>query len=423
VTDADVPTEMSEVDADLLVKQIIEEIDRPQQGDITEQGSDGYLDPGILPGFGEEYDDCGDEIPHFCTECGATMDLGRTCYRSVCPRCAPMWDVERAEVKTARLQSVAKYMSSTLGCPVYKHHVVISPPDDWFLACDDPLDRTFEVVKQILKLMNAEGIICYHGWTGADGDDRGEWPDRVFNDRNWEGDVRAELKPNPHFHCIVASPFIAGGEITRRVEDRTGWTIERVADDDTGRSLDDMYAVARALTYSISHTSIMVNPDGDNQAQIRTFGERWHGGKDTRQASVYDNVRRKAEYEVRKVAPTTLGIAPNTLRCEQPIPDHEQSDESIDPLESFDDAESGTEGTAESCDHDDCADDHDESDGCEMVDCKAPIKPISEAAEYVEDDDWIETAMFSDQLIRTLDDWEDQSQMDTPPPMVQAFSV
>jgi hypothetical protein len=333
-----------------------------------------------------------------------------------------MWVIERAEAKAARLQSVAKYMSATLDCPVYKHHVVISPPDDWFLAADEPLDKTFEVVKQILKLMHAEGIICYHGWTGADGDDRGEWPGRLFEGREWEGDVRAELKPNPHFHCIVASPFIAGGEVTKQIEERTGWAIERIADRETGRSLEDLYAVARALTYSISHTSIKTNPKRNNRAQIRTFGEHWHGGSDTRQVTVYDNVKRKAAYEVRKVAPKTLGVNPNDLRCGNPVPEDEKSDDSIDPTDLFDDADD-TGGLDDDCSSDSCSDEDHTHQEEPMAECKAPVKPITEADAFVDDEGWIERAIYSEQLRRAYDDWQDQSQLDNPPPLVQAFSV
>jgi len=42
---------------------------------IDERGGDGYLPPLDLSGFGEEYDDCGDDIVHFCTDCGSTFPL------------------------------------------------------------------------------------------------------------------------------------------------------------------------------------------------------------------------------------------------------------------------------------------------------------------------------------------------------------
>lgn len=175
---------------------------------IDERGGDGYLPPLDLSGFGEEYDDCGDDIVHFCTDCGSTFPLGRTCNWSVCMICVPMWAVDKAENDAARLQTVAKTMSARLGVPVYKHHLVFSPPEDWYLEAEDVIERTRKVVAGILKLMNAEGLVAYHGWTEKETDDRGEWKGRLFEGRDFEGDVRAELKPNDHFHCIVASPFV-----------------------------------------------------------------------------------------------------------------------------------------------------------------------------------------------------------------------
>lgn len=414
----EVATSMADIDVDELVGQLVEAIDRPRQATATGPVQGGFIDPGELPGMNPEtmQPDCGDDIPHFCTHCGGVVEIGRTCKQSMCPRCAPSWVIDIAETKTARLQSVAKYMSARLGCPVYKHHVVLNPPDDWFLTADDPLDKTFDVVKEILKLLNAEGVICAHGWTGEDGDDRGAWKKRLFNDRGWENDVRQELTPRPHFHAIVASPFIAGGEVTKRVEEETGWVIERIADEDSGRSLTDMYAVARALTYSISHSIIRTFEDGDNIAQIRTTGKHWHGSPDTRRVNVYDHVMKKAEIEVRKAAPTTLGVASNDLRCESPIPDGEQRDTTIDPTESFDDT-SGSDTSETSDTGSDSSRDEEE-----MRSCKAPIKPISKAEEFLSDDEWIEDARYSDQLERKHQEWIALTQVDRPPPIVQAFA-
>lgn len=418
---SNVPTSIDEIDVDDLTERIVEEIERPQQATRTDDQVGGYIAPGELPGMAPEtmQPDCGDSIPHFCTHCGGIVEIGRTCKQSMCPRCAPMWVVDIAETKTARLQSVAKTMSARLDAPVFKHHLVISPPDDWFLVANDPLDKTFDVVKEILSLLNAEGAICAHGWTGKDGDDRGAWKNRLFNDRDWQTDVRPELKPNPHFHCVVASPFIAGGEVTKRVEEETGWVIDRIANEDTGRSLEDMYAVARALTYSISHSIIRTFEDGDNQAQIRTTGQHWHGGKDTRRVNVYDHVRRKAEIAVRKAAPTTLGVSSNNLRCESPIPESERRDDTIEPTESFDDCEAPSDSTASESG----TNDNSSQDETEMKSCKAPLKPISEADEFLDDDDWLDDARYSDQLRREHQDWIALTRTDKPPPIVEAFTT
>jgi hypothetical protein len=177
----DPPTEMAEVNVNELTDEIVTEIERPRQGDPSELGSDGHMDPHALPGFGEAYDDCTEPIDFFCRDCGDVFQKGRRCKRSVCPECAPLWDVDRAEADLARLRTVAKIMGAEMGESVKMHHLVFTPPSandktdhDWFIEADDSIKRTRKVVAAILSLLNAEGLIYYHGWSGEQGDDRGE---------------------------------------------------------------------------------------------------------------------------------------------------------------------------------------------------------------------------------------------------------
>ena len=225
----DPATEMAEVEIGELTPKIVSEIERPRQGNPSKQGDAGYLDPCSLPGFEDAYDDCDEPIPHFCTCCGDTFAKGRRCKRSVCEECAPLWVVDRAENDLARLRSVAKVMGAKMGASVKMHHLVFVPPSandatdhDWYLEADDPIAKSREVVAEILKLLNAEGIIYYHGWSGIKGDDLGEWKGRLFEGRDFEGDVRSELKPRPHFHVVCASPFVAGGGVTKQITEQTG---------------------------------------------------------------------------------------------------------------------------------------------------------------------------------------------------------
>jgi len=51
----DSPTGMEEVDVEELTNETVTEIQRPRQGKPTVQGPNGYIDPHIPPGFGEEY--------------------------------------------------------------------------------------------------------------------------------------------------------------------------------------------------------------------------------------------------------------------------------------------------------------------------------------------------------------------------------
>lgn len=403
---SDVPTSYDEVDVDKLTEQIVTAIQRPQQADRDDDDPGGYMNAGVLPGFGEP-DGCGEEtVPYYCTGCGAVAPIPRTCYRSSCPRCAPMWDVERSAPNLARLQTVAKTMSGRLGgTSVKKHHVVLSPPPtQWYLTASNPVERTFEVVKEILDLFNAEGIVAYHGYRGTDGDDQGAWKERLFNDRDWEK-VRSELRPNGHFHCIIASPFIAGGEVTKQVEEETGWIIDRV------RGLDTIESAAESLTYALSHTSLF-EKNGQMLAQYRRFGSTWHDDR----VNVYDHVERDAERAVRSVAPRVLGVAPSALRCEATVPEGEEAEEQIDRGAAYEPSgdTDGSSASSGGCEHD-----HSD-DGATT--CKGAIKPIWEANDLLEDDDWCEQAHFSDQLKKKYQEWQQTPGLDRPPPIAAEWS-
>jgi len=414
--DFEIDTDLMPADSvDELVNEVVAAIDRPKQGSLNPDDG-GYLPPLDLPGFEELDEDCGEPIPHFCSDCGDIVHIGRTCDRSVCKRCAQNWVLDPAIQVTAKADSTARMMSKKLGgVSVKKHHVVISPPDDWYLEASDPLDRTFGVIKEILAPIGAEGACFYHGWAGNEEQDTdiGQWKKRVFADRDWE-DVRQELMPRPHFHLLVVCPFFPGQDFTDRVHSETGWVIHRVADEETGGSLDTLKKFAKAATYCPSHTSIDTRGDGYNRAQIRRFGSTWHD------ASVYDNQRWKAEYAVRSVAPKTLGIPAKEIRCESTNRNSEGGIELLDEYTgSSDSADDLADGCNDSCD----ADDHDDNQDPDERDmCKGALVPISEAPDYLDDDDWIETCPHIDRLREVYQDFQDQAQLDNPPPMVAAFS-
>lgn len=92
-----------------------------------------------LPGFGEPY--TGEEgqipfesdIPPICADCGHRIDIGRTCRRSVCPRCAPAWAMQTAVGHVGRLDEAARMMSSREGGGICRNLGLIAaipPPSD-----------------------------------------------------------------------------------------------------------------------------------------------------------------------------------------------------------------------------------------------------------------------------------------------------
>lgn len=427
--DIPIPTSQEDYDVDETVKEIVKALDRPRRGS-ADPSHGGMIDPGTLPSFGKKYDDCGDQkVKHFCPDCGGTVTLGRNCERSQCPHCSPFWAVDKAENQLARLQTTAKTMHARLGVPILKHHVTFSQPEDWFLEVSDPLDRTFQAVKEALEPMHAEGVVMFHGYRGVDGDDMDSWKDRLFNERSWP-DVRSELRPSGHFHGILLSPWIPGGEITKRVEAETGWVIERI------RGLPTIEAAAESLAYGLSHTTLY-EQNGQMQAQYRQFGETMHDDS----INIYNHTEREAERAVRSVAPRVLGVQPNNLRCSQPVPDEDhQSDYQIrrsasysstssddsdgdedrdtDASEGADDDLSGSvdgsgQETAESA-----TDDSQEPGPM----CRGTLRPISEADRYLTDDDWVDDALFVEQLERAFDEWQSELNLDRPPPVGEVWA-
>lgn len=395
-------------DGGQLAQDIIAAIERPKKGDDSNLSPDapgGWLPQLDLPGFGSEREDCGDEIPHFCECCGHSFDVGRTCAQSMCPRCGPAWVLKRAGTSrengeatpgyVGKLIATAKMMSAARDEAVFTHHVTFNPPpDDWFLEAEDPLQRTFDVINEILTLMDAEGVVVYHPYRGdnEDGDDRGEWKKRIFSGREWDGDVRDELRPSGHFHAIVASPFIPGGDVTRKVEEQTGWVIDRVAKrDGSGRSLDGPGDVARAVTYALSHTGVDTSGER-NVAAIRRYGSTY------KRANVYTRDLEAADHAVRTVAPKTLGISANSVRCMKKVSDEEAS-EGSDALASLLEGEGDggdVEATATT-----------EPEDVELVPCEGAVLPIDQAPHYLDDPEWRGQARHADELRREWEAWEE----------------
>ena len=360
-----------------------------------------------LPGFGEAYDECGDPIPHFCEDCGSVQPVGRTCKRSECPRCAPAWALDRAPGLVGRLDATARMMSSARDEAVYKHHVVFSPPPGWATESDDPLDETFHTIRDLLELMDAEGVVAYHPWAGdQDGtDDMGAWKDRLFSGRDWE-DVQSELQPRGHFHAVVASPFIAGGRITAAVNEMTDWVIHRVEKrDGSGRSLSDLNDVARAVTYTLSHTGIDTRGDGHNQAAYRTYGATWHD------ADVLDDSERLADAAVREVAPRLLGLPTNEVSCGSDVREARAGASTIDHRRTFASMSTSSSGEAPEPDGDPSSMPDQPTDATVGGDadrerCSGRLRHIDEADGYLDDDDWRERAPFASELRQTLAEWE-----------------
>jgi hypothetical protein len=112
-----------------------------------------------------------------------------------------------------------------------------------------------------------------------------------------------ELKPRGHFHVVGCSLFVPGEGVTERVHEETGFVIKRVTDrSGEGRSLADLDAVARVVTYCFSHTGIDTS-GRVNRASYWNHGSTYHSG------SVPEDVAAAADAAVRRASPATLGVS------------------------------------------------------------------------------------------------------------------
>ena len=263
---------------------------------FAETGESATDQEAMPPGFGQDglgelaRETCGDPFCLGCLECANTADIGSTCAQSVCSRCWKAWVRNRGRRKAAHLRRlrIEKNQRTPDGELTKFHHLVISAPLQWYnrlaragFEMEEALEKTMEIVKKILEVLQGQGVVVRHSYRTANRegepksmDDMDEWKPILTGNDSFYGEdgAREDLVWQPHYHCVVASDWIEGGELTEKVEEATGWVIHRIADDD-GVSLDSDGAMARAVTYSISHGDIVAG-DGDshNRSIIREVG-------------------------------------------------------------------------------------------------------------------------------------------------------
>lgn len=366
------------------------------------------LPPLPLPGHGGKYEDCGDEIPCFCADCGHRSDFGRTCFRSLCPRCWKGWDRRRSAKMTAKLEALRRYKEASEGAgwQGYKfHHLTLSPPDGYALDSMSEmgaLQRTFDLLKEVLGEMNVEtGVLFYHPYRGRDGDDRGFWKNVLPDGEEVAMDeTREELKHDDeqHFHAVVLSKFVPTEHVTDRIESETGWVIHRITKaDDSDVSLYDKYDLARSVTYCLSHTGIEPRDDG-TRAAYRYFGEVANFGAEER-------IEREMDAAVRSVGVNTLGLKYNSQAC---VVEREQVETTTVLREKVNlGAAHGEGGEPEM--------EEVEVDEEIVAKCEGRVVPITAAPRYLSDPDWMEEAEHADDVREAWDEWKDRAD-DLPDP-------
>lgn len=346
-----------------------------------------------LPGFGETLPDCGVEIPHICDDCGHRIDIGRTCAKSRCPRCAPAWITRRAPSIVARILSAAKMKSGSQKF----HHVAVDAPEG-LIDEDAPEEEIIDRLQSFARRIGFNGAIFYHPWRGSEeepGDDRGKWKDRLFSGREWEGDVREELRFSPHFHMVGACEWFPGGEQTKRIweetgpEDGKGWLFNRITPRGSSKSVRSVEHLARAVAYCMSHVGI--DTDGERNTYIHgKVGSEYHNASGPH----HERNERLADSKVRKVASEVLGLSSGKVECRAAV-----DAEDAGGLEEH-------SATDDSADSDDSEDDDDGDDSSDTAPCRGGITEVGDA-DYIEDEDWQRRARYAEHAVEAREEWEE----------------
>lgn len=356
-----------------------------------------------LPGFGETRDDpeCGTQLPYICDDCGKPIEVGRTCSQSMCPRCGAAWVIDRAESIVSNIWSAAKMKEGSQKL----HHVAVDyvPGDgsELYVDAEKPEQEVADAITDFMDAIDMDGIVIYHGYRGADEDDveddrplerekgdLGEWKDRIFSGRDWEGDVREELNHEPHWHIIGACEWFPGGDVTKRIWEETGFLFERIAGAN-GRSInnDDMNSLARAVTYSLSH--VCIDTRGDHNRYVRSkVGSSYHGADDR-----HDEQARKA---CQRVAPETLGIPSMEIECREELPEDEVEDDNHELVTPSSDGD-GDDVEVEP--------EPSTSTATPTVPCQGGLS-LPKDADFVEDEDWRQGALYAEDAVATKARWE-----------------
>ena len=281
-----------------------------------------------LPGSGERLNDCGEDMPGlFCPACGEPMIVGRTCRRSICPRCWESWDFAQAKTNAAMVEGLRRYRAASGKSNAKYHHLTVSYLPSVQFDSADPFGRGVETTKLLLEEVGVyAGMMIYHPWRIAEpyrGDVRGHesgdgdmtWAEVLSKVESpawsWEAAREEFLVYAPHFHVYANARFVQGGAITDEIEDKTGVVIHRITKgEDSSVSLYDVEDLASSMAYSLSHAGLSWDEDNEEfRAAYRRFGE-------TANFSPTPSVEAEVEAALRKVAPEVLGQEFPEPRCD-----------------------------------------------------------------------------------------------------------
>ncbi|GAH31917.1 unnamed protein product, partial [marine sediment metagenome] len=195
-----------------------------------------------LPGQGEPYPDCGEDVLYLCPRCGHVKKSegegkGKNCRRGTCPKCYTTWAWLLAKKAELRIKHATKVAARELGRARRPIHVVISLPKSvWTLFHDDYPEARREAYRLLGKANLRGGLLIAHPWRQkcyqCEGDIVGSWrvdaetkkfthKERYCQDC---GSKQFKWVPGPHFH------FVGYGWVkhTKYIEETTGYVIKNI---------------------------------------------------------------------------------------------------------------------------------------------------------------------------------------------------
>lgn len=256
-----------------------------------------------LVGAGNAYEDCGTPRPvKFCEDCGEPVWGRRSCRRPRCPECWESWARKRCISAAAKLEERRAQVYNQQGKSPKFHHVALSPPPGFEVA-NGSLSHAFDISKSLLEELGAtEGYLIYHPYRiKPEYREKYRWADILDMP---EEERSKYLVFAPHFHAFVLSHYVTGGDMTKELEERTGWIVERITKGDSNVSLFNLTDLVAATAYCFSHAGIDRLEDSDRvnpQKTARYFGE-------TANTEPRDFNVRKCEDAAADACPRVLGI-------------------------------------------------------------------------------------------------------------------
>lgn len=201
--------------------------------------------------------------------CGHPVYVGRTCASPVCARDWPAAVKSKAVRTVGKLEGFrrALYARHDGRKEIDFHHVIASLPS-LLVDSGEPLERALLIVKTLLEEQwNIDGFVAiFHPYRikqeyrkdqydhgGEPGEGEMTWGDVLSSDNPED-----YLKFEPHFHTFFPAPRASFDYLTAEaVQEKSGWLFHRVTKNERSNvSVSDLEDLVYQVTYCYSHAGV-----------------------------------------------------------------------------------------------------------------------------------------------------------------------